>query len=227
MGKTAFALPEDRTTIIWRYMTFAKFVYMLQTRSLFFCTAEKLSEDDPWEGTFACGSDTGICEARRQIGLSCWYLGDHESMAMWTAYGGDSSSVAIQSTVDGLINSFCNKEDAQYAGCVEYRPETDWRQQDFYEDDLSRFFVKRQGYSHERELRVLIRIHPALFALEKDGRSIPCDLATLIHKVKVSPKAEPWFFNTVVATLIASKLADVQVEGSMHAKYVRPLCIPK
>lgn len=39
-------------TRLWRYMDFTKFVSVLSTRSLFFVRLDKLTEDDPWEGTF-------------------------------------------------------------------------------------------------------------------------------------------------------------------------------
>ena len=45
------ALPSDAR--LWRFMTFTKFVSLLQSRSFYFCNLERLAEVDPYEGLLA------------------------------------------------------------------------------------------------------------------------------------------------------------------------------
>ena len=45
------ALPSDAR--LWRFMSFTKFVSLLQSRSLYFCNLERLAELDPYEGLLA------------------------------------------------------------------------------------------------------------------------------------------------------------------------------
>jgi hypothetical protein len=46
-----FELPEDRQTKLWRFMDFTKFVALLESRTLFFCRADRLG--DPFEGSIS------------------------------------------------------------------------------------------------------------------------------------------------------------------------------
>lgn len=47
-----FELPEDRKQSIWRYMDLAKFLSLVDSRSLFFTSIKKLCEQDPYEGSY-------------------------------------------------------------------------------------------------------------------------------------------------------------------------------
>ncbi|WP_156332629.1 hypothetical protein [Rhodopseudomonas sp. AAP120] len=45
--------PPADNTVIWRFMSLAKFLSLLTTSSLFFCQAKRLRIEDPYEGTLA------------------------------------------------------------------------------------------------------------------------------------------------------------------------------
>lgn len=47
-----FDTPTDDTAI-WRYMSFEKFIWLLETRSLYFCSIEALAAHDPYEGLYS------------------------------------------------------------------------------------------------------------------------------------------------------------------------------
>jgi hypothetical protein len=49
---SAGALPPD-DTVIWRFMSLAKFLSLLAKSSIFFCQALRLRSDDPYEGTLS------------------------------------------------------------------------------------------------------------------------------------------------------------------------------
>jgi hypothetical protein len=50
-----FETPNENQ-LLWRYMSFPKFVSMLTTSALWFCNAEVLAKDDPFEGILPYGN---------------------------------------------------------------------------------------------------------------------------------------------------------------------------
>lgn len=117
----------DPDAPVWRYFDFAKFVALLQTRSLYFSRADLLG--DPLEGSFTQAyaaqreamladppegrtrdelakvfrhNERIFAQMPRACYVNCWHLGDHESMAMWRGYGGGAYGVAIRSTFERL-----------------------------------------------------------------------------------------------------------------------------
>ena len=48
----AFEQPSDENVSLWRYMDFTKFISLLETSCLYFCRADRLRLDDPFEGSF-------------------------------------------------------------------------------------------------------------------------------------------------------------------------------
>jgi hypothetical protein len=49
-------LPESRLKL-WRYMSLAKFIFLLQTQRLYFANAVTLAMIDPWEGVYPIDRD--------------------------------------------------------------------------------------------------------------------------------------------------------------------------
>jgi hypothetical protein len=127
--------PGHEDIEIWRYMDFAKFVALLESRALFFTRVA--SFHDPFEGSYPARQDAskrasimnehvhrfvpsdkpvsevsaGILESLaqhvRQWSLACcWHASQHESMAMWKVYAPAAQVVAIRSTVGRLRSSF-------------------------------------------------------------------------------------------------------------------------
>lgn len=128
-----FRDPDNPDIKIWRYMDFAKYVSLLDTRSLYFPRSDKL--DDPYEGTFspatwgdelkhvleerAVGGDAGLthpqfnewvptfredAELHRQwTYVNSWHMNEVESAAMWELYAQRNQGIAIQSTYAKLV----------------------------------------------------------------------------------------------------------------------------
>src|SRR5258708_6811091 len=116
----------DSNTKIWRYMTFAKFVSLLETRSLYFMQLRIL--EDKYEGYI---SGIPKPEIKRFINMpngphsyfvvSCWSMSDKESDTMWGRYAPGSEGVAVQSTVDRLNCSLSHYPFSSiYTGSVKY-----------------------------------------------------------------------------------------------------------
>ncbi len=105
-----------KRTVLWRYMDFAKFVEMLESRTLWFVRIDLL--EDPLEGTHTDAELAGIRKhlqetraralidvfrfARNEVYVNCWRSGSAESLAMWDLYGKGSGIVAVKSTVGRL-----------------------------------------------------------------------------------------------------------------------------
>lgn len=102
---------------------------------------------------------------------NCWFLSDNESHSMWAEYGDKSpTSIAIQTTVGDLINSFELTEFDIHIGTVKYKDyenEHIESYEDFTSIDLNKpekvlqlFYApimhKRNVYADEHEVRAVI-----------------------------------------------------------------------
>jgi hypothetical protein len=115
----------DESAISWRYMDLAKFVYLLDKRSLHFRRADKF--EDKYEGllplTDAENLKSSLAhhqltpdlidkaikldeKSRESFYLNCWHINKEESSSMWKAYSASAQGIAIQSTVSNIGESF-------------------------------------------------------------------------------------------------------------------------
>ena len=131
-----FPTEESQTrAIVMRYLTFEKFVSLLELEAMWFSRLGALQ--DKYECTNPQGArakvlalaksrevvekrlppgmldyllkatDQGRGESGRQMGaVNCWFLGQDESEKMWSEYGQEGKGVAIRSTVRRLASSF-------------------------------------------------------------------------------------------------------------------------
>ena len=126
--------PDD--AVLWRYMSFTKFVSLLTTKALFFARADKLG--DPFEGSLSQLNvdlspviNSGIPEEqisllhnhikdqRRFVLVNCWHENEHESDAMWKLYSGNGEGIAIKTDFHSLKMSLVGKDNV-YIGRVSY-----------------------------------------------------------------------------------------------------------
>jgi len=102
----ALGAPSDAEAKIWRYMSFAKFVAMLEAGALYFSRLDCFT--DRFEGTLSrvsVGADDELSvdvnaqmtyrevremvrKLRKELFVNCWCLSDEESEGMWRLYGG-------------------------------------------------------------------------------------------------------------------------------------------
>jgi hypothetical protein len=160
---------------LWRYMSLAKLVSLLDKRCLYFARSDQLG--DPFEGSWArnqpmrdypsAGTKSEVAAERRRLdwnqrrestAINCWHLGESESAAMWNQYG--DAGIAIQTTFAGLTGALPQKPgDATgwnriFVGLVKY---IDYESDSVPEGILFwPFMHKRQSFSHEREVRAVI-----------------------------------------------------------------------
>lgn len=214
--------PNNPHAKIWRYMSFSKYVSMLQQKALFFSRSDRFL--DPWEGStsdvsirsraeFFASSDL-LCKPQEDIDsffqrvksrtyINCWHMSEHESEAMWRLYGKTEDIVSIQSTYSKLSHCL-GGEKGIMLGAVKY---IDYKSTPTDpENTVSNFFYKRHSFEHEKELRAIMQdltgIEDASFDIEsqKDGVTVPIDLDQLIDIVYISPLAPSWFLDVVKET---------------------------
>ena len=166
-------------TLIWRYLTFEKFVWMLETSGLYHARLDQL--EDRLEGSvtklFAANREKEYGSANPHVpsaqaffnrrGLirsyvNCWHSSEHESAAMWKVYSGQNAGVAITSTLDRLYDSVILPPETEYGllGPVEYF--------DFETHSMKGptgcmalpGFAKQKSFEFEREVRAMICINP-------------------------------------------------------------------
>lgn len=205
----AFETPAHTCTV-WRYMSFAKFAWLIAKESLYFSRLDQ--HDDWWEGSLPKNWDI---EHRRYVRftnyINCWHMNDSESDAMWKLYGNSGGeTVAIKTTVDGLIKSLEKSAIPVYIGKMKYE-ERDRPMDNLYLPVT----YKRKPFRHEKELRLcvssesndnppdLTQIKQALATLGVDnlfdmeilkeigdkGIPVHVDLNQLIHKVIICPNS--------------------------------------
>ena len=212
----------DPDTWVWRYMDLWKFVTLIDTQSLYFCSAARMP--DTWEGGLSEQTlaerpikaqavaehlqstglpgwtsedvvrvlEYGNKTARDHIMMNCWHIGNVESAAMWDLYCRDADGVALRSTV-GCLESCLPELEGDSA--ITVRPVTyrDYGKVAISESNIFHPFTsKRESYSHERELRAMF------FTRESpDGVNVSLDLLGLIAAVYVPPQAPDWHLRVV------------------------------
>jgi hypothetical protein len=193
-----------RKTVLWRYMDFAKFVDMIENRTLWFARVDQL--EDPLEGTHTDGELAGIRKnlekkhaeslirivrsGRSDVYVNCWRSGPTESLAMWDLYGNGSGIVAVKSSVGRLREAVATCGKPVYISKVQY---LDWRDASGLDNVLVACTRKDLSYQHEAEVRVMI------FEASNNrstrgslGIRLPVDIERLITEVVVGPREQKW-----------------------------------
>ena len=196
-------------------MDFTKFVFLISTKSLFFCRAGLLG--DPFEGSYSKANvklrpyvykdleqDQFIKMAnqmpnfakwiREWTYVNCWHANEYESAAMWDLYGKTNHAVAIVTDYKTLKAVLPEKV---YLGLVNYIDyEKEWLPEG---NTFYAFMHKTKSFEHEREVRAVIQEFPSgdnKIAVGKknqiNGIKIEVDVNVLIKKIYVSPVTQDW-----------------------------------
>ncbi len=205
----------DPNISVWRYMSFAKLVWMLQMKQLWLSSAELM--DDKWEVMLDTPQLNSIINnrpeslsaeqiidntaktikaLRKQTFINCWSASEHESHALWRVFCPSSESVAIQTTLGRLKKS---------VGLpvleVSYGPhETNGALTDIKKVVAQ----KRPMFAYEQEVRIVLvrdlsdHEHPERRTI---GAGIDWDPELHIETIWVHPEAQFWFMETVTETV--------------------------
>lgn len=226
----AARLPDDKQTVVWRYMDRWKFKKLIEEGKLYLCRADKLQ--DKFEGTYSrvqllemnrwledkgCESIIADEAKRRRVNrkrfyISCWCMADHDLDLMWKAYTKDKRAVALQSRVLNL-EAICDKAIDYWdldVSTVKYFGHGEGQFID-YADGFSAFINKDYHFGLDKEIRI---IHWSNYAEPPEFVFLPVDLSSLIERIVLAPGADSEHAETIRAFLDENGLKNVPVESS-------------
>ncbi|SEQ34555.1 hypothetical protein SAMN04488038_105297 [Solimonas aquatica] len=204
-------MSEENESLVWRYMSFAKFDWTIQNKCLWLCRADLLG--DPWEMSLS-GEQlrlvinrhpiTPIGEAQREsaeerakriLGLwrsrtfvCCWNKSQHESNALWKIYCKNPDGVALQTTHQKLESI----KDRHSLHPVTYPVPGSSNRTPTHTDLVTK---KRPMFSYEEEVRIVFH-DESNEAGTANGVRLEFDL-DLIESIRVHPEAGEAFFEVV------------------------------
>jgi len=204
---------EDRP--IWRYMSFGKFVSLLEQKALFFSRAELFSRDR-FEGSISRANlaepselEPGVAEVIRALTsetlmrfknyvmLSCWCIGEVESAGLWESYAPGSEGIAVKSTYNHLKSSF----PTNLSAVIDKVTYLDYEKEKVPVDTVfGPFFCKRKYFEYEHELRAAVHVlsgQPGTIRERPSGAYVPVNLDVLVDFVCLAPGAPGWFGEVV------------------------------
>jgi len=240
----AYRKPEDTNVVIWRYKTFAEFVSLIESKSLYFASLQELQQFDPFEGTLPGGNrkfrempETDDERERAEFYLqyeglsqivnqwvvsSCWHMNPSESVAMWRLYVPCGEGVAIRSSFDRLTKCFREGEvplvRADGKPVEMFIGEINYldHEKGFIQEGntLHRVAHKDLGYTHERELRAAAIMYP-------EGNMQPSGIGVafpvdleILIESIVLPPSCPEWIKRLTISLLAQYKVNVPVKPS-------------
>ena len=235
---TASDQVADKTTKVWRYMSYSRFVWLLQKRQLWLSRADHLG--DPWENSLAGDQLTHVISRhpistlplpdvvpetamqrseriikmwRQQTFINCWSASDHESHALWRIYCQSSDGVAIQTTLAKLRASVGDLPVHR----VTYAIPGSRKQTPTRSDLMTK---KRPMFAYEQEVRIVRFIDEGRPEPETIGYGLEWDLDKYVETICIHPEADHSFLDTVTATVgcYAPILKDKVAWSAMNAR---------
>lgn len=182
-------IPREPHAAVWRYLNFAKFMWLLETGALFLPYTELFP--DALEGGKQQSSTEAGRARRQRAAVSSWHASEHESEAMWRIYSPPHEALALRSTYERLRTGLPDYVRIHLVQYADSPPASD--------DPLLPFFFKRRAYEHEKELRAVLGRPPAgsNAVEEESGWQLPVKTDDVIERVYVSPFAQQWFYDLV------------------------------
>ena len=231
--------------VLWRYMSFTKFVSLLARNALFFARADKLG--DPFEGALSpvnvalrplLYKDDFPEDKRNLIGdfmkdlrrfmlVNCWHENENESDAMWKLYSNIEDGIAVKTDFQSLCGSLKGLQEVRI-GKINY---VDYGTTFIPENDAFKpIMYKRNSFEHEREVRaVILEIPPSSDegfivgrkpSVYEVGAYHEVDASMLIKEVLVPPYAEDWLTELVQTTAETFKLGAPVRKSSLAVQPV-------
>lgn len=219
----------DEECVLWKYMSFSKFINMLKGK-IYFNRLDNF--EDIFEGTFpqfnvehrkeVYGNEIIPQNAydavermmKKYIYVSCFHKSEYETAFMWKQYA-DNDGIAIKTTSERLKRSFYKASEVIHISAVQYM---DYSKEFMPEGNgLYLGLHKRKSFEPESEVRCIYMkppiskpdpANPATTIIDPSektpcGEYIDIDLETLIKEIYISPYAAPYIKENV--DLIANK----------------------
>ena len=197
--------PPAGKTVLWRYVSLAELLDLLDSRALHFTRTDQLSSsviDRESQVFLSVMAGMSAEEARRSFDLmqsvqstifaSCWHESGSDMHQRWQTLGGSTGQIALRSTVGGLQQSLSQALQRVCMSRVQYI--------DFHSVAVPGGNVfypalhKQRGMSEEREVRVLLQQHGVnpSSAGPVRGVEVEVDIWSLIDGVRVAPRSAEW-----------------------------------
>lgn len=176
--------------------------------------------DDPFENFLYSskaqsldGVPMSLDNLRETVFGQCWSL-DKESDAMWRIYSHDKDGIKVKTTARRLYETFWKATSSPvlqcYIGKVLYWSENKIQQMFnapknvnaiiLNSDGLEQartFFIKREEFAHEHEVRLLYTTTPDQPECKSDTFSFPVDPCTLFDEIVVDPRMDQSSFDAL------------------------------
>lgn len=213
----------DEECVLWKYMSFSKFVNMLRGK-IYFNRLDNF--EDVFEGTFPQYNlehredvyedelipqnvyDTIERMMKKYTYVSCFHRSEYETAFMWKQYA-DFDGIAIKTTLERLKKSFYKTPETIHISAVRY---LDYNKE--FMPERNGFYLglhKRKSFEPEKEVRCIYTKIPKAINNSADpsekiidpnektpcGEYINIDLETLVEEIYISPYAAPYIKENV------------------------------
>lgn len=134
--------------------------------------------------------------------VNCWHQNEFESEAMWRLYSENNKGIAIQTTLQNLVDSIDDQRiflsEVKYINFSDEKLEP----KDLLVNGHLSPLLKRKSFEHEKELRLFLQPENDLKSLSVPNyhykhELIEVDISKLISKIYISPYATELFANSV------------------------------
>jgi len=217
-------MEDEEAVKVWRYMSFGRFVWMLQRRALWLSRVDMLGDpwemapsEEQWAGVLQTARKTAtrqrseaeifqrrkrdVMRWRQQMFVNCWSACPHESHALWRIYCLSVEGVAVQTTLARLRESL----QALQVHRVTYADPQSIREDPQLEQLTAQ---KRPMFAYEQEVRVLLNSGELAKGLtweasfgRRRGVMVGWEPETVLESIYVHPEADDAFFQTVQGTV--------------------------
>jgi hypothetical protein len=215
-----FPQPEDGKAKVWRYLSLAKLLYVLDRRALVMTRLDLQRDSHEGAPTHptrvilekALRKQTDNQELirmfrdhprhlRERFYVNSWCLNDSDSEAMWRLYCPNDEGVALQTTYAKLDASLpvLDAGRALYLGkvtYVDYAQDVQPAGNAFY-----RVMFKRRSFEYEHEVRIVMWDLRGKAAERPKVFELPWDALAALESIVVNPYASQWYFEVVKAAL--------------------------
>jgi hypothetical protein len=159
----------------------------------------------------------------QSVVVNCWHQNEYESEAMWKLYSENNKGIAIQTTVQDLIDSIADERVG--LSKIKYIDfyDTELKAQDCIVDNQIAPLLKRKSFEHEQEVRLFFTPDVDYKTLtSKDYRHlhavIDVDISKLISKIYISPYASVPYQSSVRAIANKFGIEDSKIIDSSLLK---------
>jgi hypothetical protein len=234
------AVTED-TQKVWRYLSFSRFIWLLQNKQLWLSRADMLG--DPWEIALA-GDQLAHVIARHPISplplsgerpepvmtrskriiaawrnttfVNCWSASDYESHALWRVYCGANEGIALQTTFGRLRESVGGLPVYR----VTYEIPGSRKQTPTLIDLVTK---KRPMFAYEHEVRIVSGVdeNSAIHTVgDSLGHRLDWNPEECVESIRIHPDADCSFMETASAAVqhYAPLLKDQVTWSAMQEK---------